>query len=100
MSNVKCCIASVSNGSGFCLDVRRSKTDPDSLGILNRVARHSRSSAEIMELDSLTVSARFLVRSERWRIDRPYFGIRGFGIRFGDNKYRVYGRGKVQIPSS
>ena len=51
-------------------------------GISKSKACHSRSSEETMELDSLTASARLLVRSERWRIDRPYFGIRDFGIRF------------------
>ena len=45
-------------------------------------ACHSLSSEEAMELDSLTASARLVVRSDRWKIDRPYFGIKGFGMRF------------------
>ena len=51
-------------------------------GISKSKACHSRSSEETMELDSLTASARLVVRSDRWRIDRPYFGISGFGMRF------------------
>ena len=47
-----------------------------------------------MELDSLTASARLVVRSDRWRIDRPYFGISGFGMASEDSKCRVYGIGK------
>jgi len=49
-------------------------------GISKSKACHSRSSEETMELDSLTASARLVVRSDRWRIDRPYFGISGFGL--------------------
>ncbi|MDC0955471.1 hypothetical protein OAR83_03145 [Alphaproteobacteria bacterium] len=34
------------------------------------------------EMDRLTASARLFDRSDRWRIERPYFGTSGFGMRF------------------
>jgi len=54
----------------------------DVFGISKIKACHSRSSEETMKLDSLTASARSVVRSDRWIIDRPYFVISGLGMRF------------------